>query len=82
MRKKLYLCILKMNVQELTYYPKPSDFSKVTFWDTDFSHIDWKRHASFVIEHVFGYGTEDNKIPKQRNIFCKMKTFVLKSALF
>ena len=50
-----------MNVQELTYYPKPSDFSKVTFWDTDFSHIDWKRHANFVIERVFGYGTEEEQ---------------------
>ena len=50
-----------MQVQELTYYPKQSDFSKVTFWDTDFSNIDWKRHANFVIERVFGYGTEEEQ---------------------
>lgn len=50
-----------MNVQKLTYYPKQSDFSKVTFWDTDFSRIDWKRHAGFVIERVFGYGTEEEQ---------------------
>ena len=51
-----------MLVQKLSYYPKQSDFSKVTFWDTDFSLIDWKRHASFVIERVFGFGTEEEQL--------------------
>jgi len=41
-----------------TYHPKKSDFSTVTFWDIDFDSIDWDRHADFVIERVFGFGTE------------------------
>lgn len=60
-KKKLYFCTLKMFIHELTYHPKQSDFSKVTFWDTDFFHIDWKRHACFVIERFFGYGTEQEQ---------------------
>ena len=50
-----------MKNQELTYYPKESDFSKVTFWDTDFANIDWRRNSDFVIERVFGYGTEEEQ---------------------
>ena len=50
-----------MKNQELTYYPNPGDFSKVTFWDTDFANIDWQRHANFVIARVFGYGTEEEQ---------------------
>jgi hypothetical protein len=44
-----------------TYLPKKIDFSTVTFWDTDFDNIDWERHADFVIERVFGFGTENER---------------------
>lgn len=44
-----------------TYNPKPGDFSQATFWDTDLSNVDWGCHADFVIERVFGYGTEDEQ---------------------
>lgn len=35
--------------------------SRATFWDTDISKIDWSRHADFVIERVFGYGTAEEQ---------------------
>ena len=47
-----------MRQTDTKYHPKRSDFSQVTFWDTDFDNIDWVRHSDFVIERVFGYGTE------------------------
>ena len=43
--------------QKNTYKPDLDRFSRVTFWDTDIANIDWNRHADFVIERVFGYGT-------------------------
>ena len=47
--------------QSTTYKPNLSQFSRVTFWDTDIANIDWNRHADFVIERVFGYGTTDEQ---------------------
>lgn len=44
-----------------TYKPNLGRFSRVTFWDTDIANIDWNRHADFVIERVFGYGTADEQ---------------------
>ena len=47
--------------QITTYNPNLDRFSRVTFWDTDIANIDWNRHADFVIERVFGYGTDDEQ---------------------
>lgn len=47
--------------QNTTYKPNLGRFSRVTFWDTDIANIDWNRHADFVIERVFGYGTADEQ---------------------
>lgn len=47
--------------QSTTYKPNLGRFSRVTFWDTDIANIDWNRHADFVIERVFGYGTADEQ---------------------
>lgn len=47
--------------QSTTYIPNLGRFSRVTFWDTDIANIDWNRHADFVIERVFGYGTADEQ---------------------
>lgn len=50
-----------MKSQSTTYHPNTGKFSRVTFWDTDIAKIDWTRHADFVIERVFGYGTADEQ---------------------
>lgn len=47
--------------QSTIYKPNLGRFSRVTFWDTDITNIDWIRHADFVIERVFGYGTADEQ---------------------
>lgn len=47
----------------------PNIFSRVTFWDTNISQIDRSRHAEFVIERVFGYGTEEERIRLFANTF-------------
>ena len=41
--------------------PSTGKFSRATFWDTDISKIDWSRHADFVIERVFGFGTAEEQ---------------------
>ena len=41
--------------------PLTGKFSRATFWDTDISKIDWSRHADFVIERVFGFGTAEEQ---------------------
>lgn len=41
--------------------PITDKLSRATFWDTDISKIDWSRHADFVIERVFGFGTEEEQ---------------------
>jgi len=50
----------KHDIQQL----KPTDFSQVTFWDTDLTRIDWELNADFVMERVFFIGTpeEQNRI--------------------
>ncbi len=47
--------------QSTTYKPDLNRFSRVTFWDTNIANINWNRHADFVIERVFGYGTTDEQ---------------------
>lgn len=42
-------------------HPDLDKFSRATFWDTDIVKIDWSRHANFVIERVFGYGTSEEQ---------------------
>lgn len=48
-------------IQQATYNPNLDRFSRATFWDTDILNIDWSRHADFVIERVFGYGTPEEQ---------------------
>lgn len=50
-----------MNQQSAILHPIEGKFSRATFWDTDVSKIDWSRHADFVIERVFGYGTAEEQ---------------------
>lgn len=60
MKKNVFLHFETME-QSTTYKPNLGRFSRVTFWDTDIANIDWNRHADFVIERVFGYGTADEQ---------------------
>lgn len=50
-----------MAQNSITFHPNLDRFSRATFWDTDITHIDWTRHANFVIERVFGYGTPEEQ---------------------
>ena len=50
-----------MTQQDTIMQVASGTFSQATFWDTDISKIDWLRHADFVIERVFGYGTAEEQ---------------------
>lgn len=50
-----------MQQQGAIFQPIVGRFSRATFWDTAVSKIDWTRHADFVIERVFGYGTAEEQ---------------------
>lgn len=50
-----------MTQQDTIMQVASGTFSRATFWDTDISKIDWLRHADFVIERVFGYGTAEEQ---------------------
>ncbi|MBP3763606.1 MAG: hypothetical protein J6I49_07005 [Bacteroidales bacterium] len=50
-----------METAHATYQPDINRLSQVTFWDTTLSRIDWRKHADYVIERVFGYGTDDER---------------------
>lgn len=50
-----------MTQQGTILSPIMGKLSRATFWDTDISKIDWSRHADFVIERVFGYGTAEEQ---------------------
>lgn len=61
-QKKFVSLHFEIMTQQDTIMQVASDtFSRATFWDTDISKIDWLRHADFVIERVFGYGTAEEQ---------------------